>query len=83
MLTDARPEALGTARTTIGRHLDGAVERGKLTTRERDATWDRLSTAGSLAQACDGADLVIEAVARKGFKRCNDLGMQPPPPLLE
>ncbi len=62
VLTDTRPEALGAARTTIGRHLDGAVERGKLTTEERDATLDRLSTTESLAQACDGADLVIEAV---------------------
>ena len=61
-LTDTRREALDAALSTIGRNLDGAVERGKLTGDDRTATLGRLSPAENIGQACDGADLVIEAV---------------------
>jgi 3-hydroxybutyryl-CoA dehydrogenase len=61
-LTDADAAALPSARDRIERNLEGAVERGKLDTARRDATLGSLSLSPSLAAACDGADLVIEAV---------------------
>ena len=61
-LTDTRPEALPEAQATVLRHLAGAVDRGKLTVKLRDATVERLTTADTLAEACQDADLVIEAV---------------------
>lgn len=61
-LTDARQEALPGALTGISRTLEGAVSRGKLTAEDRDAIRGRISPAGSVAEACRNADLVIEAV---------------------
>lgn len=61
-LTDARQEALPGALTGISRTLEGAVNRGKLTAEDRDAIRGRISPAGSVAEACRNADLVIEAV---------------------
>jgi 3-hydroxybutyryl-CoA dehydrogenase len=46
----------------IEENLQGGVERDKLTTEEQEATLDRLSGTTDLAAACEGADLVIEAV---------------------
>jgi 3-hydroxybutyryl-CoA dehydrogenase len=61
-LTDSRPEALTAAEATVRGNLAGAVERGKLGVDLRDATVERLSILTTLAEACAGADLVIEAV---------------------
>jgi 3-hydroxybutyryl-CoA dehydrogenase len=61
-LTDARPEALPAALMGIGKTLDGAVARGKLSAEERDAIRGRISPAGSVAEASRNADLVIEAI---------------------
>ncbi len=61
-LTDARPEALAGARDRIARTLDGAVQRGKLGAADRDAIVARIETAPTIRAACEGADLVVEAV---------------------
>lgn len=61
-LTDTRPAALPAAVDTIRRTLDGAVQRGKLDAAGRDAILARLGTATGMRAACEGADLVIEAV---------------------
>ncbi len=62
VLSDVRPEALPAARETIAAQLAGAVDRAKLTPELRDATLERLTTADTVAEACTGVDLVIEAV---------------------
>lgn len=62
VITDARPEALPAALVAIGRTLDGAVKRGKMTGEDREAIRGRIGTAASVAEACRNADLVIEAV---------------------
>jgi len=62
VLFDVRPEALPAARETIAAQLAGAVDRDKLTPELRDATLERLTTADTVAEACTGVDLVIEAV---------------------
>jgi len=62
VLSDVRAEALPAAREIIAAQLAGAVDRGKLTPELREATLERLTTAGTVAEACTGADLVIEAV---------------------
>lgn len=61
-LTDARPEALPAALAAIGKTLDGAVTRGKMTPEDRTAIRARLSTVESVAEASRNVDLVIEAV---------------------
>ncbi|NNG15866.1 MAG: 3-hydroxyacyl-CoA dehydrogenase family protein, partial [Gemmatimonadales bacterium] len=61
-LTDADETALPSARERIERNLAGAVERGKVNTVSRDAALGKLFFSPSLAAACDGVDLVIEAV---------------------
>jgi 3-hydroxybutyryl-CoA dehydrogenase len=62
VLSDVRAEALPAAREIIAAQLAGAVDRGKLTPELREATLERLTTAGTVADACTGVDLVIEAV---------------------
>ncbi len=62
VLSDVRAEALTSARELIAAQLTGAVDRGKLTPELREATLERLSTATTVAEACTGVDLVIEAV---------------------
>jgi 3-hydroxybutyryl-CoA dehydrogenase len=61
-LTDTRPAALDGALDAIRKTLDGAVQRGKLDAAGRDAILGRLRTAPGIRAACEGADLVIEAV---------------------
>jgi 3-hydroxybutyryl-CoA dehydrogenase len=61
-ITDARPAALPAAIASIGRTLDGAVTRGKMTADDRTAIGRRITPAASVADACRDADLVIEAV---------------------
>jgi 3-hydroxybutyryl-CoA dehydrogenase len=61
-LTDTRPAALDGALDRIRTTLEGAVQRGKLDAEGRDAIMGRLRTAPDIRAACEGADLVIEAV---------------------
>lgn len=61
-LTDTRPEALQGALDRIARTLDGAVQRGKLDAPGRDAILGRLHAVPGIRAACEGADLVVEAV---------------------
>jgi len=61
-LTDTRTAALDGALDRIAKTLDGAVQRGKLDAAGRDAVMGRLRTAPGIRAACEGADLVIEAV---------------------
>jgi len=48
--------------TSIRAQLEKLVGKGKIDAAARDATIARLSAASDLAQACDGAGVVIEAV---------------------
>lgn len=62
VLTDAHPDTLPAAVASIEGVLQGAVTRQKLTPQDADRIRARIGTEGSVAQACRGADLVIEAV---------------------
>jgi 3-hydroxybutyryl-CoA dehydrogenase len=57
----ARERALERIRSSFAR----AIERGKATPESRDAALGRLSAPDSLAKACTGARLVIEAVPER------------------
>jgi len=61
-LTDARAEALPGAIARIDKVLDGAVQRGKLPAGERVSIAGRIRAVADFRTACEGADLVIEAV---------------------
>ncbi len=61
-VTDAAAQA-GHAR--VGRNLDGAVSRGKLEAAAAAATLARVRPTAALAEACDGADLIIEAAPER------------------
>ncbi len=61
-LTDTRPDALQGALDRIARTLDGAVQRGKLDAAGRAAILGRLQAVPGIRAACEGADLVVEAV---------------------
>ncbi|AJT65852.2 3-hydroxyadipyl-CoA dehydrogenase [Streptomyces lydicus] len=60
-LYDAVPERAGQAASAIVRRLDRLVEKGRITSQERDAARDRLSPAAALDELADAA-LVIEAI---------------------
>jgi 3-hydroxybutyryl-CoA dehydrogenase len=61
-IRDIETELIENGIDAIEENLQGGVERDKLTTDEKKATLDRLSGTTDLAAACEGADLVIEAV---------------------
>lgn len=61
-LSDVRVDALPSARERIATTLAGAVARGKLDDEASRAALGRVVLAPSLAAACDGADVVVEAV---------------------
>lgn len=61
MVAETTGEALEIGRTRLTTSLDKAVERGKMTEEERDATLARLSFTTDLGEFAD-RDLVIEAV---------------------
>ncbi len=61
-LCDAIPAAVERARMTIEKSLGKFVEKGKLTTADRDAALGRLST-GSTLDALADVDYVVEAIA--------------------
>lgn len=60
-LIDQSPAALDAARTTVGGHLDAAVQRGKATAEQAAARRARLQTSTQMADVA-GAEVVIEAV---------------------
>jgi 3-hydroxybutyryl-CoA dehydrogenase len=60
-LTDARPEALASARAKVQANLDKGVARGKVEAEVAAAAMARMHT-GTLAEGASGADLVVEAV---------------------
>jgi 3-hydroxybutyryl-CoA dehydrogenase len=69
-LTDAIPGAAHAALGRIRSNLDGAVQRGKATPDDRDATLARISAYDDIAQAARGADIVIEAIPEQiGLKQ--------------
>jgi 3-hydroxybutyryl-CoA dehydrogenase len=61
-LTDQREDALTAALDRIARTLAVAVERGKLSAEAREQIYGRIGIAQGIRGACEGADLVIEAV---------------------
>lgn len=78
-LHDISEEQLEKAVAGNRKHLDRRVAKGKMTAEAVDATFARLATTSSLAEACDGADFVIEAVVevlevkREVFARLEEL----------
>jgi len=64
-LFDVDAEALDRARERIRNGLERGIELGKVDPARRDAALDRLRTTADLAEAADGADLVIEAVPER------------------
>src|SRR6185436_14518919 len=61
-LFDAAEGRATAAVQAIGAQLEKLVAKGKITGDARHATMSKLSTAGSAADACAGADVIIEAV---------------------
>jgi 3-hydroxybutyryl-CoA dehydrogenase len=59
---DPFPEVCEAGAAAVARNLDKGVELGKVERADADAALDRLDWHGDLAEAVDGADLVIEAV---------------------
>lgn len=64
-MTDLDADQLGRAATAVTRDLDAGVERGELDAEVAAAAHDRLVTTTDLVAACDGAELVIEAVTER------------------
>ena len=61
-LHDLAPAALEKARAHIEENLAGGIRRGKLQEEDRERARAHLQTATDLGQACEGADLVVEAI---------------------
>jgi 3-hydroxybutyryl-CoA dehydrogenase len=61
-LADVTEEAAAKAVANVAASLDRAVEKGKVTRADADATLSRLSPAGDPVAASRDADLVVEAV---------------------
>ena len=64
-LADLSAEQLEEALRAIRRDLDTGVERGKVDPDAAAAAPQRIATSTDVAAACDGADLVIEAVVER------------------
>lgn len=62
VMRDLEEGFLDAAMKKIAANLDKGVARGKVSAEDRDAALSRLSTSTSVAKACEGAHLVIEAV---------------------
>jgi 3-hydroxybutyryl-CoA dehydrogenase len=61
-LYDVTDEAASAGRNRVQANLDKGVQLGKVEAGARDATMARLTSTADLAAACDGVDLVVEAV---------------------
>ena len=64
-LTDAKAEQLARATQLIDRAFDKAIEKGKVTTAQRDAALVRLSTARTPEECAADATIVIEAIPER------------------
>jgi len=64
-LTDAKAEQLARATQLIDRAFDKAIEKGKVTTAQRDAALVRLSTARTPEECAAAAAIVIEAIPER------------------
>ncbi len=64
-LFDLDPKAVERGLGAVRKNLDKGVEKGKLDAASRDEAWARLSGESDLARACEGADLVVEAVPER------------------
>ena len=64
-LTDAKAEQLARATQLIDRAFDKAIEKGKVTTAQRDAALVRLSTARTPEECAADAAIVIEAIPER------------------
>ncbi|MFC4248363.1 3-hydroxyacyl-CoA dehydrogenase family protein [Natribaculum luteum] len=62
IVRDIETEYVENGLESIEQNLEGGVERDKVTREEADATLERLSGTTDLAEAVEGADLVVEAV---------------------
>jgi 3-hydroxybutyryl-CoA dehydrogenase len=60
-LYDALPDRAQAAIVSIGGQLDRLVAKGKIAQDARDLAVGRLSAASSVAAACEGCDVVVEA----------------------
>ena len=61
-LRDVSDAMLERGRALMGRMLDGAIQRGKLTPGQREAIVARVHTTTDLAEAVRGARLIVEAI---------------------
>lgn len=64
VLVDANPDVLDRALAAVRANLDKGVERGKVAPEIRDRALERLRT-GTLAEAADGAGIIVEAVPER------------------
>ncbi|MEZ5980155.1 MAG: 3-hydroxyacyl-CoA dehydrogenase family protein [Planctomycetota bacterium] len=64
-LVDVDAAALERATARVRANLDKGVEKGKVTAAQRDATLAKLHTRTDLAQACQGANCIVEAVPER------------------
>ncbi|MCP4448926.1 MAG: 3-hydroxyacyl-CoA dehydrogenase family protein [Myxococcales bacterium] len=62
VMRDLEEDFLAAAMKKIAANLEKGVARGKVSAEDKEATLARLSTTTQIAQACEGAQLVIEAV---------------------
>jgi len=64
-LQDMTKELADKGLAKVRENLEKGVAKGKVTAEDRDRTLARIKTAASLADACAGADLVVEAAPEK------------------
>ena len=64
-LYDVTDDAAAAGRARLVANLDKGVQLGKVAAADRDAAVARVTSTGDLASACEGADLVIEAVPER------------------
>jgi 3-hydroxybutyryl-CoA dehydrogenase len=64
-MRDIDADVLEDGVASIADNLQGGVDRGKVTSDERDATLERIETTTELETAARGADLVVEAVPER------------------
>jgi 3-hydroxybutyryl-CoA dehydrogenase len=64
-LFDVAPEAAERGLAKLRANLDKGVQLGKLAAEQRDAAVERLRATADLADACRGADAIVEAVPEK------------------
>ena len=64
-LTDLTEAAVQKGLAAVAKNLEKGVERGKVTPEQRDETRARLRGCAGLAEAVEGAELVIEAIPER------------------